>query len=243
MVGCLSIAGIPPFSGFFSKDEILWSAYADGRLGVFLVGTVTAFLTAFYMFRLFFLVFGGETRGEREAQRVPTVLIWPLGVLALFSVVSGFLNFPGDFLGRWLTEGMGISGTAGTAPVWIPLLSVLVSLSGVALAWAMYSKKSIDPDGVSRALPGVQRLLYRKYYVDEIYGFVLVRPYRWLGRFLNGFDRYIVQGAVGLVSTLVRSAGGLFAGIQNGQAQTYGLVSVVGLVLMILCLTAGRLFG
>ncbi|MFD1397539.1 NADH-quinone oxidoreductase subunit L [Kroppenstedtia eburnea] len=243
LIGCLSIAGIPPFSGFFSKDEILWSAYADGRFGVFLVGTVTAFLTAFYMFRLFFLVFGGEAREKREARGVPPVLIWPMGVLALCSVVSGFLNFPGDSLGRWLTEGTEIAGTAGTAPLWIPLLSVVVSLGGVALAWGMYSKKSIDPDRVSRALPGVQRLLYRKYYVDEIYGLVLVRPYRWLGAFLKEFDRWIVQRAVGLVSALVRSAGGLFTRIQTGQAQTYALVSVVGLVLMILCLTAGRLFG
>lgn len=242
LIGCLSIAGIPPFAGFFSKDEILGTAYADGRFGVFWIGVVTAFLTAFYVFRLFFLVFGGEAREQKEPRGVPSVMIWPMGALALFAVVSGFLNFPGDSLERWLTEGMEISGTSGTAPSWIPFLSILVSVGGVFLAWGMYSKKSINPHRVSRTFPGVQRLLYRKFYVDEIYGLVWVRPYRWLGTFLKGFDRWIVQGAVGGVSTLVRSAGGLFTRIQNGQAQTYALVSIVGLVLMILCLTAGRLF-
>ncbi|PTX62526.1 NADH-quinone oxidoreductase subunit L [Melghirimyces profundicolus] len=245
LTGCLAISGIPPFAGFFSKDEILLAAFHDGRTGVFLVGVVTAFLTSFYMFRLFFLVFRGERRMEaKKVGPVPRVMIWPMGILALLSVLGGFVEYPGHGLSRWLSEGSGIVPAAeGEASFLVPLFSTVVSLTGIVLAWAMYDNKSLPRDFFSRPLPWTWRLLHRKYYVDEAYGKVIVTPYGWLGHFLAGFDRYIVGGAVRAVVKGVLLTGALVTGIQNGQAQTYALVSVIGLVLLIVGLTAGRLFG
>ncbi len=241
LIGCLAISGIPPFAGFFSKEEILMAAYADGRIGVFLIGVVTAFLTAFYMFRLFFLVFWGESRRERQAVADPGMMR-PIAVLAVLSVLAGFVQFPGDSFSQWLTGGAESAAT-GAGAVWIPLLSILVSLAGMALAWTMYAAKTVDPDLVSRRIPWAYRLLERKFYVDEAYNQVLIRSYRGLGLLLAGFDRYIVQGAVRIIAAVPRRIGVWARALQNGQFQTYTLVSVIGLVLLIIGLTAGRLFG
>lgn len=243
LIGCLSIAGIPPFSGYFSKEEVLAAAYADGRFLVFAVGMIAAFFTAFYMFRLFFLVFTGEKRGnETKVKPVPLVMTVPMWVLAILSIVAGFVNTPWyQGLGNWLTaEGSYVTGLESpSAPVWVPILAVAVSLLGLGLAWAMYVGKRMAPDAFSKSLPGVYQTLYHKYYVDELYQYGVVTPLRWIGYVLQAIDRYIVAGVVAGLARLSMQIGRGGTVMQNGQVQTYGFVTVVGVVLLLVGLSIG----
>jgi len=243
LIGCLAISGIPPFAGFFSKDEILAAAYADGRTGVFLVGLLAALFTAFYVFRLFFQVFIGEYRGNGEISSVPAVMTLPMAVLAVLSVVSGFLNAPSPMLGHWLTEGTGIRETVVGTPLWISLSATLVSLAGLGGAWMMYGRRAWSPTVWRDRIPLLYQLLYRKYYVDEIYRATFVDGLRNTGRLFRGFDRWFVEGLVGLAVGVTRLIAWVGSRLQNGQVQAYALISLIGLVLLLVGLTAGRLFG
>lgn len=243
LIGCLSIAGIPPFSGYFSKEEILAAAYADGRFAVFTVGIVAAFFTAFYMFRLFFLVFTGENRSNHpDVKPVPLVMTAPMWALAALSVVAGWVHTPwNQGLGRWLTaEGSAVAALGDhSAPVWLPVLTVAVSLLGVALAWAMYVSRKLARDTFSRPLPGVYRTLLNKYYVDELYQYVIATPLRAVGYALQAVDRYVIAGLVAFLGRLSVAVGRGGTYVQNGQVQTYGLVTVAGVVLLL----AGLMMG
>lgn len=243
LIGCLSIAGIPPFSGYFSKEEILAAAYADGRFLVFTVGMIAAFFTAFYMFRLFFLVFAGENRGNQaKVKPVPFVMTAPMWILAALSIIAGFVNTPWyQGLGNWLTaEGSYVTGLEhSSAPVWVPVLAVAVSLLGVGLAWAMYVGKRVPRDAFSQPLPWVYQTLYHKYYVDELYQYGIVTPLRWIGYVLQAIDRYIVAGLVAALARLSVQIGRGGSAMQNGQVQTYGFVTVVGVVLLLVGLSIG----
>ncbi|MGB0088845.1 MAG: NADH-quinone oxidoreductase subunit L, partial [Planifilum fulgidum] len=219
------------------------AAYADGRLGVFWLGVLTAFFTAFYMFRLFFKVFFGTYRGEGEVGSVPGVMVWPMAVLAALSVLAGFVQFPSHALGDWLAEGAGLPADGGGSPVWVPVLATVVSLAGIGLAWLIYGKGSLSAEAFSRPVPWLYRTLYRKYYVDEAYEWVFVGSLRGLGRFLGGFDRWVVDGLAGLTARIAQLLGRIGARMQNGQVQTYALISLIGLVLLLIGLTAGRWIG
>jgi len=243
LIGCLAISGIPPFAGFFSKDEILAAAYADGRTGVFLVGLLAALFTAFYVFRLFFLVFTGGYRGHAQVQPVPAVMILPMAVLALLSVIGGFANAPEPLLGMWLTEGLGVHETVVGTPLWISLSATLVSLAGLGVAWMMYGRRAWAPAAWRERMPILYQLLYRKYYIDEIYRVAFVAGLRNIGRLFRGFDRWIVEGLVGLAVGVTRMIAWVGSRLQNGQVQAYALISLIGLVLLLAGLTAGRLFG
>lgn len=244
LIGCLALAGIPPFSGFFSKEEVLISAYADGRYGVLVLGMATAFLTAFYLFRLFFLVFFGKEKGAAAQVQVPKGMVWPLVVLALLSAGAGFVEFPSHAFSNWLTTGTGVAGAVVAAPWWLPLVTILITLGGIALAWGMYCKDWIKPQALAESLPWAHRVLLQKYGVDEAYRAGIVRPYRGLGQLLYWFDRGVIhQGLVGLAAAVVRGIGRVGSAFQSGQFQSYVLISLIGLVILIASLTAGRWFG
>ncbi|WCK54332.1 NADH-quinone oxidoreductase subunit L [Aneurinibacillus sp. Ricciae_BoGa-3] len=246
LIGCLAISGIFPFAGFWSKEEILTATYASGRLDLFAAGVIAAFFTAFYMFRLFFLTFTGKSRTQGHAHESPAVMTVPMIVLAVLAVIAGFINTPWKpVLGEWLTYNFTALHQAGGAesggPLWITVLALLVSLLGIFLAWSMYVKRPIS-DSTEGGF--FYRLSYRKYYIDEIYDVVFVRPLRAIGHALNAFDVYIIDGIVRLVAAITRGIGGTGARVQNGQVQTYGAVALIGLVLLIAGLTlAGGYFG
>lgn len=243
LIGCLSLAGLPPFSGFFSKEEILAAAYADGRLGVFTAGVIAAFFTSFYVFRLFFLVFAGQDRGgTADARKVPAIMTLPMGVLALASIASGFIHTPWfRGFGNWLTaEESRVTGVETmSAPEWLPVLTIGISLLGIGLAWAMYVRDMIARDAFSRSLPFVYHLLHHKYYVDELYQWIVVTPLRAVGHLLQAIDRYIIAGLVAACGHLSLRIGRGGTAIQNGQVQTYGLVTVIGVVLLLIGLSIG----
>src|SRR6185436_5054080 len=181
-----AIAGIPPLAGFFSKDEILWQAFSSpyGGRGLWAVGLLVAFLTAFYMFRQVFMVFYGECRADHETQHhiheSPSTMTLPLWILAGGSVVAGWLWVPHLFLPfeHWLEPVMGHPaghGEVGTE-LTLMLVSVVVAALGIGLAYVMYYRGAFSPDTFANAAGGLPyRLIYNKYYVDEIYELIFVR--------------------------------------------------------------------
>lgn len=248
LIGCLAIAGIPPFAGFWSKEEILGSVYLAGRMDLLWMAIIAAFFTAFYMFRLFFLTFVGKPRGtgHEKAHESPAVMTLPLILLAILAVIAGFLNTPfSPVLHHWLMSGSTgevIANTfgheEGHAAAWVQIMAILVSVLGIALAYLMYAKQSLSRDWIARPMPWLYQLSYRKYYVDEIYHAVFVQPLKSIGWVLDLFDRYVVDGLVQLVVFITNGIGAAHARIQNGQMQTYGFVVLVGLILLVIGLTA-----
>ncbi|WP_102348256.1 NADH-quinone oxidoreductase subunit L [Bacillus sp. Marseille-P3661] len=249
LIGTLAISGFPLLSGFFSKDEILIAAWADGRYGLFWLAVIAAFFTAFYMFRLFFLVFTGEARGYKESSvhESPGVMTFPMIVLGVLAVVSGYVNTPwfGTFLGDWLVAGSHSYGHGHIeGPAWIMFVATGVSLLGILLAWLIYSKKAISRDWLAKPFPAGYKLLYNKYYLDEIYNSTVVAGARGISYILKFIDKVIVEGLVSAVIAITQGVGRFGAKLQDGQIQTYGAVAFVGLaVLVVILALTGGYFG
>ncbi|PZE19389.1 NADH-quinone oxidoreductase subunit L [Paenibacillus xerothermodurans] len=236
-IGALAIAGIPPLSGFWSKDTILTEAYTHNQL-LFWVGLIAACFTAFYMSRLFFLVFLGKPRHQSHVHESPATMTIPLIILAVLAVVAGFVFTPfNPWLGTWLTG----DAAEEHANVAVMVLSTLAGVLGIGLGYMVYVKRSIPADAVSARAPWLYRLLHRKYYIDELYDAVIVRPLAGLGSLLHLFDTYVVDGVVRLASYSVVGIGKLGSRLQNGHLQTYGLATLLGMVILILAV-AGRRF-
>ena len=222
LVGCIAIAGIPPLAGFFSKDEILWSAYRAGGYGrsVWAIGIAAAALTAFYMFRLYWMTFGGSFRGTSEQahhlHESPPSMVVPLQILALGSILVGFLGVPvalggGNLIEQFLEPVFEPAhhalGEVFQAPVpghGIELglmgLSILVATAGILVAWRFYRGAFETPNRLAAAFPGAYRTLVHKYWVDEAYGAVFVRGLALGGgNALHANDRFVIDGGDGEV--------------------------------------------
>jgi len=198
VVGALALAGFPPFSGFFSKDEILSQVLASGHTGLFWIGIFTAFLTAFYIFRLVFLAFFGESSEKaKHAHESPKVMTVPMIILAVLSICAGWIGIPGvgdgfSKIGGFEVHNEGVN--------WFAMgLSFAVVLVGIGLAWVIYSKKMIESKRIYNAFRPISKLFENKWFVDEIYNFFIVKPLIMLTRVLFAFDMYIVDGVVNLV--------------------------------------------
>ncbi len=225
LIGAVAIAGVPPLAGFWSKDEILANAFFTGHYAVWGLGTVAAFMTAFYMFRLIFMTFHGEMRVDHHARahihESPAVMTVPLVVLAALSVVGGAIpGFPpeGGWIHRFLApslakapagghaweEGVRLARAAaaggapheGPAAAILVVVAIVVALGGIALAWRMYIRDPGAPARLEARFPRFYRTLLNKYYVDEIYQAVIVEPVYRLMRSLWEFDAKVVDGAV-----------------------------------------------
>ena len=225
LVGCIAIAGIPPLAGFFSKDEILWSAYRVGGYGrwVWAIGAVAAALTAFYMFRLYWMTFGGTFRGTAEQAKhlheSPKTMVVPLQILAVGSVLAGFLGVPAVLGQRWVPNFMEhfmepafehahhALGEVFAAPVpghgvelGLMGLSVLVAAAGILVATRFYQGAFEIPGRLAASFPGAYRTLLNKYWVDELYDAVFVRGLvLGGGNALHANDRFVVDGGDGEV--------------------------------------------
>lgn len=254
-IGTLALSGIFPFAGFWSKDLILTEAYEHNQL-LFWVGVIAAFFTAFYMSRLFFLVFMGSPRGKakttdhghddhghaahtaHEPHESPATMTTPLIILAVLAVVAGFVNTPfNEWLSQWLT-GHDHDEKANWTVI---ILSTLAGVLGIGLGYLIYLKRTIPRDVVSSKMPWLYTLLNRKYFIDEIYDGVIVKPLRGLGWILELFDVYIVDGIVRLVAFTVVGLGRIGSRLQNGQLQTYGVIMILGMLILVLAI-AGRRF-
>ena len=228
-IGCLAIAGIPPFAGFFSKDEILVAAFENSPLwGTWL--TVVAGMTAFYMFRVYYLIFwwNNPDFGEHKPHEAPAVMTIPLIFLAAVSCVAGLIPF-GEFV-TWNREVYHIHlnyTVAGT--------SVVVALIGIALATVLYRKENSIPEKMQNAVRGLWTAAYHRFYMDELYQFIthkiifarICKPIAW-------FDRHIIDGTMDMFANVTNKVSVAIRGLQSGSIQAYILVYFVGVLLIAL---------
>jgi NADH-quinone oxidoreductase subunit L len=230
LLASIAIAGVPPFAGFFSKDAILVAAYHHAPW-MYWAGTITAGLTAFYVFRAMFMTFFGEYRGHEHPHESPAVMTIPLSVLALLSVVGGFIKIP-VWLGKFFPA---VEAPENPALVWI---SVAAGVIGIGLAYLMYIVKPSLADSISSSLGGLYRLVYNKYYVDEIYDAAVVKPIVSGSRVVlwRGVDAGLIDGAVNGVGSRSQALGALLKCFQSGNIRSYATWVVFGSVVLVVAL-------
>ncbi|MGB9667823.1 MAG: NADH-quinone oxidoreductase subunit L [Thermosulfidibacteraceae bacterium] len=241
IVGALAIAGIPPLAGFWSKDSILHHAYVSGHRGIWLVGTITAGMTAFYMFRLIFLTFFGKPRDKHlveHAHESPLIMTIPLIVLAIGSILVGFAAIlPNGGFEGFVNKALVLREVGGhheEEASFLIILSVVVALIGIGIAYSMYIKFAPDPRRLSQTLRPLYLLLYNKYYVDEIYFALFINPTveisRWaLWKFV---DVMIIDGIVNGVANFFGVVSSVVRRIQTGYIPDYGWLVIIGVILI-----------
>ncbi len=230
LAACLAISGIPPFAGFFSKDEIIAAAFESNKL-LFWTEFITAGLTSFYIFRLYFNIFWAKDPVyKKKPHEAPLNMLIPLVFLALGSTFGGLIPMH-DFITADFKPMITHSETL------LPILSVLMGLTGIAVAWVLYKKETDIPDRIAATLGNFYKATYHKFYIDEMYLFVtkkimfngIARPVAW-------FDRHIVDGfMVGVGHTTLRISK-LIKGLQSGELQEYAFVYVAGAIAFVLSL-------
>ena len=244
VIASLSIAGIWPLSGFWSKDEILASSLTSQPI-LFYLAMITVFMTAFYMFRVVFMTFGGEYRGggseaHGKPHESPSVMVTPMVILAILAVVSGFWNVTGHF-GALLGHGETYSfaeGFFGILAHPLPWISLILAGSGILLAYAIYSAKWLSAERIRGLFSPLHTLFYRKYWFDELYENVFIGKTLINGLFagLQQFDSRGVDGTVNGVANGAMASGRAIRRAQTGQLQLYGLFIGIGILAIILCL-------
>ena len=253
LIGAVAISGIPPLAGFFSKDEILWYAYSSelGSPVLWLLGAVGALLTAFYMFRLVILTFEGKERFDHHhvhTHEAPKTMTVPLIALAVLSVVGGFLGVPASLGGsnaveHWLAPVfeparrtlMLASHDVHAIEYILMAVSVVIASGGIFMAWRWYTQTPDAPAQWQQKFPKMYQLLFNKYYVDEVYDAVIVRPIqnsseKVLWKF---FDVRVIDGVVNGSGHVVEFTAGWLRRIQTGVAQSYAVVFVGGIILVV----------
>jgi NADH-quinone oxidoreductase subunit L len=249
IIATLSITGIPFFSGFFSKDEILWRAYLGGDLGKFLwfLAAFAALLTAFYSWRLIFLTFHGTFRGTHEQEHhlheSPRVITVPLIFLAFGAVFAGYVGIPpifyehGDKIGEFLAPVLGHPEGHGThaEEIFVILVSIAVAVTGWMVAYKMYIKNTELPQKIGERFKPVYNLLYNKYWIDELYSKIFIQPVLKISDrvILGFFDAKIIEGVVNGVPGLIGAFSGKLRKIQTGLLSNYGLVMAIGALAII----------
>jgi NADH-quinone oxidoreductase subunit L len=248
LLATLAIAGIWPFAGFWSKDEILWDAYQFNKV-YWAIGLVTAFITSFYMFRLWFMTFWGdyhgaqvdehghgthghgqEGHGHGEPHESPLVMLVPLMILAVLSVVGGLVGI-GNHFDQFLAPVFGSAEVADAAgetashstEILLMVISVLVAVSGGILAWVLYVSKPYLPQKIADALNGFYTAVLNKYYVDELYAKLFVKPLidgsttiLW-----QGVDRTVIDDTVNNAADGARHVSDEVRHMQSGNLRSY----------------------
>jgi NADH-quinone oxidoreductase subunit L len=243
ILATLAIAGIFPFAGFFSKDEILFHSLVSGHTVFWGIATVAAFITAFYMFRAVFMTFHGESRVDPHVHphESPPVMTVPLMVLALLSVVGGFVGFPiiegankfKDFLSPAITPLVHHAHYPAWFEITMMAFSMAVAGAGIFVAYKMYIKQPDLPEKVTQKVPVVYDLVYNKYYVDEIYDATVVEPIKNGSDFLwHGVDDNVVDGAVNGSATTIGWLSSHLRKLETGFVQNYALAILIGVVLI-----------
>jgi NADH-quinone oxidoreductase subunit L len=248
ILATLSITGIPFFAGFFSKDEILWRAYLGGDLGKFLwfLATLAALLTAFYSWRLIYLTFHGTFRGTHEQEHhlheSPKVITVPLMFLAVGAVAAGWVGIPplfmehGDKIGEFLAPVLGHPEGHGTHAEEFLVMgaSIFVALFGWLIAHKMYFRKTDLPEKLGATFQPIYKLLFNKYYVDELYSKTIVQPtIKAADKIILTFDSKVIEGVVNGVPDLIGAFSRKLREIQTGMLSNYALVMAIGAVCIV----------
>ena len=245
-VGVLAIAGIPPFAGFFSKDAILAAAFAQGDTGkaLWFVGLLTALLTSFYMFRLWYLAFFGKPRSEAETHHHPTPwsMLVPLVILALLSIGGGWISGAWTGVGRFgsfLAPVLGLTATdpeSAALEVTLSVVAVVVAVLGWFMAELFYGQKPDSPAKLAAALPGAYKLLVGKYYVDQIYGACIVKPLLLFSKYFLSpvVDTALLGGTAWLLGGTATFAGALLQRWQSGNLRSYAAWLTAGAAAVLL---------
>jgi len=261
LIGSLALAGFPLLSGFFSKDEILHHALSvHPLLGA--MGLLTALLTAFYTFRIVFLAFGGPERvpeGVHPHESGGWILL-PLMALSVGAIGAGYVGSEGtgsfhEFLKPLFATTFALhhetanvhatasSGAVHAAGFWahygLMIVSGSFSILGILAAWLVYSREPWIAGLTRNSVPGAYRLLWNKYYVDELYDVAIVRTARWIGRFFVAIDDYLIDGLLWLVTAVPRGLALLLRSLQGGALQGYGLTMVAGTAVVLLLASWG----
>ena len=264
LAATLAISGIPLFSGFFSKDEILAGAWAQNKAvwGMLALG---AGITAFYMFRLYWMVFGGRFRGtEEQASHVhesPRLMTVPLMILAVLSVVGGYVGIPAfltlgndvNVFHHWLEPALVLPGGGGhgaeaasaashppsVALEWGLMVGVLAVVGlGIVVARRLYSRGPEPAEGVARSLGPLYALVRNLYWVDELYEWVVLRPFYFVCRIFSGFDRWVVDGLVNAAGVVADLTGQVVKLFQTGYVRNYALLFLAGVVFILFYLAS-----
>lgn len=248
LIGTIAIAGIPPFAGFFSKDEILWKTFDNGSFYLYGIGFFTAILTSFYMFRLIFLTFHGESRVDphtaADIHESPLSMLGPLVVLAILSIFGGLFGVP--HLLHFLPNGIEIyfagfypefSGGRGTVieEIILMIASVVFALVSAWAAWHYFGNQLDAARQTKEAWLFWYKLSLHKYYVDEIYDGLIIQPMKNISTlvFWRWFDLGIIDRFVNLTGNIARASGGMIRTLQNGVLQQYAIIFALGTMIIL----------
>ncbi|TSA24328.1 MAG: NADH-quinone oxidoreductase subunit L [Bacteroidetes bacterium] len=228
LIACLAISGIPPFAGFFSKDEILVAAYHHDT-ALFIIEYIVAGVTAFYMFRLYFGIFWGKKQDYHHTpHEAPYSMTIPLIFLALGAAFAGFIPFS-----HLVTSDRQLFELHTEWIIAIP--SIVIAIIGIGVAYVMYLKPTDIPRRVAHSLHGFYTAAYHKFYIDEVYLFITQKIiFNHISKPIAWFDRHIVDGSMNGISYVTNQASDRIRGFQSGQLQQYALVFVSGTVILAL---------
>jgi NADH-quinone oxidoreductase subunit L len=218
LVACLAIAGVPPFAGFFSKEEILLASY-NSNMAVYAIALFTAALTAFYMFRLYFSIFWNKQRSIHQVNHSEGAwsMKGPLVILAICSVGAGFVPFSQLITSDGAPLGTHLNLMFSIAPVLLVLIAIFI-------AARLYKVENESPQKIAAAFGGFYKAAYKKFYIDEVYLFITKKViFNLIGRPAAWFDRNIVDGFMNGLSYVTASTSNLIKGVQSGKVQNYAL--------------------
>jgi len=245
VIAGISLSGIFPFAGFWSKDAIVASAYEEHYYLLFGMALLTVFLTAFYIFRAIFLAFTGEPRSEpaREAAESPGIMTGPMLILAFLAIVSGWVGIPEgfglpirDYFSAFVHPSEFAVSTLGLEEHAFSFalggISVAVALLGIGLAYALYVARPEWAGALTARLSWLHTFLDKGWYFDALYGATVVRFAMWLGRATRGFDRNVIGGLVGGLGRGTLGTGGLLQRLQSGGVQNYALFILLSVLII-----------
>jgi NADH-quinone oxidoreductase subunit L len=248
IVGALALSGVPPLAGFFSKDQIVASAYEAGRSGLWIAALFAAGITGMYATRAVLLTFFGRPRHDRHPHEAPPVMVVPMVLLAGGSGVAGILGLSAatgtlvTFLGPVFGESEHAPAHLGLSELALTLIAVGVALAGIGLGWLVYGSGMIDWLALRARLALVHRMLARGFFVDDAYGALLVLPGKAASAFTAYvFDQRVIDGALSGVGTGVGRLASSGRRIQSGLVRSYALAFLLGVVAILLALAVVRL--
>ena len=238
LIGALALSGIPPFSGFYSKDSILAQALGQKNYLLFAVAVFVAALTAFYTFRLFFVVFFGKEKSDhaKHAHESPLVITLPLVVLAVFAAIGGFIGITNNYGSQFAADHETLSvAQQFLEPLHTPipmLIGIAVALLGIFLAFGLYKNAATDP--LPAKLGALSTAMKNRFYFDELYAATFIRAHDFLAAVADWIDRWILEGAIiGAIRGGTDLSGRALRLAQTGNLQTYAFLFVLGVALLL----------